>query len=215
MRFIYDCLWAWKVALLLCLGFLTWVALTGSQLLWVSSALRVAYTPSTGWPRHVFSRSQRSKRKKSKSLSSSQSPLNHLIQGSKLQASLSFISDHKVKEFWCLKPLCLHSVYIVPFVRMSSKGVKEWLVEKESSLVKKPGSRSLFACSSFLLHWVTFPQRTGKSYQWLWWIYLFITQRLIKISYVPIILLGTEDVNFNRFSLVYFSYPLLLNSHLL
>lgn len=60
-----------------------------------------------------------------KDLSNSQSPLNHLIQESKLQASLSFISDHKVKDLWCLKALCLHSAYIVPFVRMSSKGVKK------------------------------------------------------------------------------------------
>ena len=44
---------------------------------------------------------------------------------------------------------------------------------------------------------------------------LFITQRLIKVPYVPIILLGTEDLNFNQFFLLYFSYPFLLNLHLL
>ena len=125
MHFIYDCLWAWKVALLLCLGFLTWVALTGSQLLRVSSALR-SLTPLQQTDLDMFSADHKGARERSpKSLSSSQSPLNHLIEGSKLQASLSFISDHKVKELWCLKPLCLHSVYIVPFVKMSSKGVKE------------------------------------------------------------------------------------------
>ena len=189
-----------------------WLAVSCSG----SAQLSGSLTPLQQADLDMFSADHKGARERSpKSLSSSQSPLNHLIQGSKLQASLSFISDHKVKELWCLKPLCLHSVYIVPFVRTSSKGVKEWLVEKESSLVKKPGSRSLFACSSFLQHWVTFPQRTGKSYQLLWWIYLFIIQRLIKISYVPIILLGIEDVNFNQFSLVYFSYPFLLNSHLL
>lgn len=110
MRFIYDCLWAWKVALLLGLGFLTRVALTGSQLLRVSSALSLwSLTSLQQADLDMFSADHEGARERSpKSLSYSQSPLNHLIQGSKLQASLSFISDHKVKELWCLKPLSLH-----------------------------------------------------------------------------------------------------------